>query len=164
MMIKTFARQLGASTGLLIALMATPPVWAQGGSINDAAVVTTEARNRALILRFYYEFFNQHNINYADEVVREDYIQHNPNLATGREALKKFFQTYFSQSPQSVSEIDHLAAEGDLVWVHTHQIPAPGQLGQATMDIYRIRDGKIAEHWDVVEPVPSTSANGNTMF
>jgi Uncharacterized protein conserved in bacteria len=55
-------------------------------------------------------------------------------------------------------------AEGDLVAVHSHTVNAPGERGQAVVDLFRVRNARIVEHWDVVQDVPETSANDNTMF
>ena len=57
-----------------------------------------------------------------------------------------------------------VVAEGDLVAVHSHYVNAPGERGQAVVDLFRVRNGKIVEHWDVLQDVPATSANDNTMF
>lgn len=56
------------------------------------------------------------------------------------------------------------AADGDLVYLHVHATEHPGDRGEAVVDIFRVKDGKIVEHWDVIQPVPETSANRNTMF
>ena len=53
---------------------------------------------------------------------------------------------------------------GDLVWLHVHSTNGAGDRGRAIVDIFRVENGRIAEHWDVVQPVPEKSANGNTMF
>jgi predicted SnoaL-like aldol condensation-catalyzing enzyme len=55
-------------------------------------------------------------------------------------------------------------AEGDLVAVHSHLVPAPGERGHATIGLFRVRDGKIVEHWGASQAVPESSANDNTMF
>jgi predicted SnoaL-like aldol condensation-catalyzing enzyme len=125
---------------------------------------TTEARNRALIISLYYNFYNNHDLNYPNQIVLENYIQHNPSLATGRAAFVSFFQSIFSQYPQFRSEIVRMAAEGDLVFVHGHQTTSPSDLGVDAVDIYRIQDGKIVEHWDATENVPASSANDNGIF
>ncbi len=61
-------------------------------------------------------------------------------------------------------ELKRILAEGDLVVTHSHLIREPGDRGMAIVDIYRIDNGQIVEHWDVVQEVPETSANNNTMF
>jgi predicted SnoaL-like aldol condensation-catalyzing enzyme len=61
-------------------------------------------------------------------------------------------------------EPKRVIAEGDLVAVHSHHVDTPGERGRAVLDLFRVRDGKIVEHWDAVQDVPETSANDNTMF
>jgi predicted SnoaL-like aldol condensation-catalyzing enzyme len=61
-------------------------------------------------------------------------------------------------------DFKRLIAEGDLVVVHSHNVPVPGTRGRAVIDIFRLEDGKIVEHWDVVQEVPETAKNNNTMF
>jgi predicted SnoaL-like aldol condensation-catalyzing enzyme len=153
---------------IAVALLITSVAFAQtaqnsGEPESGPAAITTEARNRALILTFYYKFFNNH-VSFANAVVREDYIQHNPNLATGRQAFVDFFTTVFQQAPGLRSYIAHIGAEGDLVWVHAHQTTSSSDPGQEAIDIYRIQDGKIAEHWDSVEAVSTSPANSNGQF
>ncbi|WP_367666980.1 hypothetical protein [Streptomyces sp. DG2A-72] len=57
-----------------------------------------------------------------------------------------------------------MIAQGDLVAIHQHFVEAPGARGQAIVDLFRVRNGKIVEHWDVIQAVPETSANDNTTF
>ena len=66
--------------------------------------------------------------------------------------------------PSSRSEIKRVVAEGDLVMLHVHSVREPGQRGRAIVDIFRVENGKIVEHWDVIQDVPDKSANTNTMF
>ncbi|GAA3682021.1 hypothetical protein GCM10022267_80930 [Lentzea roselyniae] len=94
-----------------------------------------------------------------------EYHQHNPAIPSGSAGLREMFAAFFSQFPQMIVERKRVVAEGDLVAVHSHYRMSPTDRGQAVVDIFRVRpDGKIVEHWDVVQDVPETSANDNTMF
>ena len=93
-----------------------------------------------------------------------NYRQHNPGAADGAEPfigfVKRFAQTY----PDFRMEPKRIIAEGNYVVLHSHLILRPGDRGRAVVDIFRLENGKIVEHWDVVQEVPETSANNNTMF
>lgn len=92
------------------------------------------------------------------------YRQHNPGATDGPEPfiglVKRFAQTY----PDFRMESKRIIAEGNYVVLHSHLILKPGDRGTAVVDIFRLENGKIVEHWDVVQDVPETSANNNTMF
>lgn len=92
------------------------------------------------------------------------YRQHNPHAPNGTKAFVAFATGYLKQFPKLRYNIKRVVGEGDLVFVHSHVIPKPGDLGSAVVDIFRFERGKIVEHWDVVQPVPAKSANRNTMF
>jgi len=93
-----------------------------------------------------------------------NYRQHNPGAGDGPEpfiaAVKGITKTF----PDFRMERKRIIAEGDIVVLHSHLIREPGDRGRAVVDIFRLENGKIVEHWDVVQEVPETSANNNTMF
>ena len=94
-----------------------------------------------------------------------EYIQHNPNFPNGVAALKAFVL----KNPAGVRDNRYVMAEGDLVFTYAQVIPLGGDInsdftGLAISDLSRIVNGKIVEHWDVLQPVPATSVNGNSMF
>lgn len=122
-----------------------------------------EEANRQLVLKFYDRFFNEHETEAAD-VVAEDYKQHNPEVPDGKKPFVTFFTGFFKENPQSRAKIVRSATDGDLVYLHVHSTNGPDDRGQAVVDIFRVRDGKIVEHWDVIQNVPESSANPNTMF
>lgn len=97
-------------------------------------------------------------------VVAKGYQQHSPQFPNGSQDLKATLTASYQQFPDAVYDIKRVIAEGDLVAVHGHYTGAPGQRGQAILDLFRVRDGKIVEHWDVIQDVPAASANDNTMF
>ncbi len=92
------------------------------------------------------------------------YRQHNPGAKDGPEPfiglVKWFAQTY----PDFRIEPKRSIAEGDYVVLHSHLVRKPGERGMAVVDIFRLENGKIVEHWDVVQEIPETPANNNTMF
>lgn len=127
----------------------------------------TEPRAKAncrLVVDFYDAFFNHHQVKAADAAVADTYVQHNPDLPNGRRPLVEFFAGYFHEHPQTQSRIIHVSASGDLVWLHVHDTDAPGDRGDAVVDIFRVQAGRIVEHWDVIQPIPAKAANTNSMF
>ena len=123
-----------------------------------------EDANRTLVVTFYDRFFNDHALEAAEHYIAEDYKQHNPDVPDGRAPVVAYFSDFFKTHPQSRARIVRVAAEGDLVWLHVHATTHPKDRGQAVLDIFRVHDGRIVEHWDVIQPVPAKAANTNTMF
>lgn len=111
-----------------------------------------EEKNKEVIRRFYKEFFNDHVIDSADRYVREDYIQHNPGVDQGREALKAAFAQKFIEHPEFCLNIQMMIAEKDMVAVYLKNVAPDGTTRCRVVDIYRLEDGKLAEHWDVLQP------------
>ncbi len=120
--------------------------------------------NKATVQRFYDVVFNQRRAPAAIEFIREDYVQHSPYLADGREPFVDYFGTLFAEYPNSRMDAKRLVAEGDYVVVHSHFTRWPSDRGTAIVDIYRLEGGRLAEHWDVTEDVPEWPANRNTVF
>lgn len=99
-----------------------------------------EEANRALVTKFYNDFFNKHDLN-AASVVADDYIQHSPDVADGKQAIVSFFGGYFKDSPNSKAEIVRTAVDGDLVYLHVHETNGETDRGHAVMDIFRVHNG-----------------------
>ena len=93
-----------------------------------------------------------------------NYRQHNPGSTDGTESLIQTMKWFTQNFPELRMETKRIIAEGDTVVLHSHLILKPGDRGSAVVDIFRLENGKIVEHWDVVQEVPETSANTNTMF
>ena len=86
-------------------------------------------------------------------------------MPNGRADFIGTFAQIFKDNPQRHSTIHHVLAEGDLVALHVHTVTGPQDRGSAIVDIFRFdASGKIVEHWDVIQPVPATTASGNGMF
>lgn len=126
--------------------------------------LSAEEANRALVIEFYDQFFNKHQVEEAGRVVAEDYKQHNPDVPDGKAPFVGYFAGFFKENPQSRARIVRSATDGDLVYLHVHSITGPDDRGQAVVDIFRVDDGMIVEHWDVIQDVPAEPANDNTMF
>jgi predicted SnoaL-like aldol condensation-catalyzing enzyme len=93
------------------------------------------------------------------------YRQHNPLIEDGMEGLKKFVTWIASKHPDARYEIKRVFADGDYVVLHSHWHGlSDNPRGEAVVDIFRLEGGKVLEHWDVIQPIPETSANTNTMF
>ena len=123
-----------------------------------------EDANRTLVLNFYEQFFNQHQTAEASEVMVDNYRQHNPHVPDGKAPMVGYFTEYFKNNPQAQAKVIRSAADGDLVYLHVHSTSSPEDRGVAIMDIFRVENGRIVEHWDVIQPVPETAANTNSMF
>ena len=92
------------------------------------------------------------------------YIQHNPQAPDGFEAFVQFVGGFLEQFPQTSYEIKRTVAEGDLVALHSLLKTSPEDRGTAVADFFRLEDGKVVEHWDVLQPVPERAANEHPMF
>ncbi len=92
------------------------------------------------------------------------YIQHSPHVPDGRDAVLNLFAKRFKNTPEITTSVKRTASEGDLVWIHQHVKRTPEDLGRAVINIFRMQDGKFAEHWNLGQAVPEKSKNNNTMF
>jgi len=93
-----------------------------------------------------------------------NYRQHNPGSADDPESLIQTMKWFTQNFPELRMETKRIIAEGDYVVIHSHLILKPGDRGSAVVEIFRLENGKIVEHWDVAQEIPETSANNNTMF
>ena len=120
---------------------------------------------KEVVTRFMNEFYVEKRVREAFETwVEPGYIQHNPLAKTGRDAAIAFLEPFFKSHPDIHYEIKRIIADGNLVAVHSHGVFNPGERGLAIIDILRVDHCKVAEHWDVAQPVPEKSANTNGMF
>ena len=133
-------------------------------AVSAHALTPQEESNKAVVLAFYDTGFAKKDVEGLAAFVGPQYIQHNPMLPNGLGALKGFINDRKKTSPQRKSEVKRVIVQGDLVVLHVHLVPEPGALGSAIVDIFRLENGKIVEHWDVIQAVPEKSANENTMF
>jgi predicted SnoaL-like aldol condensation-catalyzing enzyme len=126
---------------------------------------TVEAeRHRRLVMDVYEKVLKPLDESRVDEFFRPDYIQHNPMARTGAEGLKGFLRWAKSVSPSAEHHVKRMFVDRNYVIAHVHVVVHPGDLGSAIVDIFRIEDGLIAEHWDVAQQLTRQSQNENGMF
>ena len=111
--------------------------------------------NRAVVERLFAAMCTG-DLAVIDELVAEDFIQHNPQVPSGREAFRGFIAAV---APVE-AKVYRVLADEDLVAIHHHFV----SLGSAVVDVFRVVDGRVVEHWDVIQPIPETAASGLDMF
>lgn len=123
-----------------------------------------EEANKNIVIDFYDKAINQKDFAAASEHLGDKYIQHNPLAADGPEGLKAFLEYAKENLPDYRTEFKRIFADGDYVIVHAHAKSSAEDRGSAVMDIFRLENGKVVEHWDVIQAIPEQAANENGMF
>lgn len=121
--------------------------------------VRKEEANRKLVVEFYEKVFIHHDVESGIEVLAESYIQHNPVVPNGKQGFASFFEKLFKEYPEGAARIIRVAADGDFVWVNAHLTTNPEDRGFLVVDMFRVEDGMLVEHWDVMQNMPETSLN-----
>jgi predicted SnoaL-like aldol condensation-catalyzing enzyme len=127
------------------------------GSVNAADSGDLE-RNKALVEQFFAAVEGRDKAT-VEKIVREDYIQHMPMIPSGRAAILHYIDMVAPKGPGKMPQFARVIAEGDLVMVHFRREDPSGPV--ATMEIFRIQGGQIAEHWAVTEPIPPADKTRN---
>jgi predicted SnoaL-like aldol condensation-catalyzing enzyme len=123
-----------------------------------------ERANLALVRTVYDEVLEPLDPAHVDRYFRPDYIQHSPMAETGAAGLKAFLVWAKSVSPDAHHDVKRMFGDGDHVIAHVHVVITPGTPGVAVIDIFRVQDGLIAEHWDASQELTGRSANNNGVF
>ena len=146
---------------LVVVLLSMLTLAVSPAAADDAAKL---AANEKTVLEFYEAGLNRKDFDAAAKFFGSRYVQHNPTAPDGIEGFKAFLNFLREKFPDSRSEIKRSCAEGDYVILHVHSVREKGTRGRAIVDIFKLEDGKIVEHWDVVQDVPEKAANSNGMF
>lgn len=123
-----------------------------------------EEANVRLVLDLFDKVLIPMDSSLVDDFIAQDYLQHSSLAEPGRDALKRWLDFVRVETPQATQKIYRVFAEDDHVITHQHVIRWPGDTGFAVCDIFRIADGKIVEHWDVVQEIAEKPVNPNSMF
>lgn len=123
-----------------------------------------EQKNLQAVIDFYEVVINGRQYERAGEFLDDNYIQHKPEAETGPKGVLDFVQWVYSQSPDHKARIVRSFVDGDYVILHVHIINGVEAKNIAVMDIFRVKNEKLMEHWDVASPVPETSRNVNSVF
>lgn len=120
--------------------------------------------NRAIVTEFARLFYTERDVKGAFETyVAKHYIQHNPGLPDGRDAAVAALAPMFADRVKSFT-IKRIVVDGNMAVIHVDVRPTPDSRGAAVFDMFRLKDGKIVEHWDAIQPIPEKSANAHSMF
>ena len=135
--------------------------------VTSAAIASNDEHlqhNKEVVTAFYEAAINRKDFSAAETYMGPYYKQHNPMAEDGKEGFKKFIDYLRSTYPHAHSDIKRIMAEDNYVVLHVHSVKVPHTRGQAIVDIFRLENGKIVEHWDVIQEVPEKAANENGMF
>jgi predicted SnoaL-like aldol condensation-catalyzing enzyme len=120
--------------------------------------------NKKLVLEFYDAVIGRKDFEAGRKYMGDTYKQHAPYAEDGHEGLRKFVQWFRENFPNHRYEVKRVIAEGDFVVLHLHGTGGPNPHGEAVVDIFRVEDGKVVEHWDIIQPIPEKFDNPNGMF
>lgn len=121
------------------------------------------AKNKQIVTTAYQRIFGDLDVSAVDEFMSKNFVQHNPTIADGPEGVKQLLQMLSSQgTPRQKIEFKHVVADGDIVILHSRYEMAGKEW--RFIDIYRVENDKLAEHWDAMMQMPDTRAHDNPMF
>lgn len=143
----------------------SPTAIAPSRATSSASTTAANNEQAELVNAFYTQAFIDHDYQEAaNTYLAENYIQHSPGAGNGKEGFVTAMQGFIDPNPELSIKTLRTYSQGDLVFLHNEITIAPGVAPISSMDIFRVSNGKIVEHWDAQQQVPAESANGNTMF
>lgn len=154
-------KQLSRLAVLCVALLACVNADASGKS---KCAADTSA-NRQAIEKFVDLFYRQKKVREAFETyVVPDYVQHNPAATDGRDAAIKLLEPMLAAYPELKVDVLRIVVDGEIAVVHSRALLSPTQPAVSTFDMFRMKNGKIVEHWDVMQSVPEKSVSSHPLF
>ncbi|HEY4341046.1 MAG TPA: ester cyclase [Steroidobacteraceae bacterium] len=131
---------------------------------SESTMASDLARNKKLVLEFYKKLIGEKDYEGARRYMGAEYRQHAPYAADGHAGVAEWVRKFKEAFPQHHYEVKKIIAEGDLVMLHLHGKSGLHPYGEAVVDIFRIENGKVVEHWDIIQPIPQSADNANSMF
>lgn len=133
-------------------------------TINTMGHRELTTQNREIVEDFADIFYRQKDVARAfQKYVSEEYIQHNPNILNGPKAAIEALSPMFSD-PQTRFSVKRILVDGDMAMIHVHAQRDSTVLGGVVADLFRLSEGKIVEHWDILQEIPQQRKNPNTMY
>ena len=120
-----------------------------------------EESNKQIVISFYNDVLFGRNSEAVSKYISDEYIQHNPSVPDGENALKDFINNVPSTTP---GEIVRVLADEDLVALHVKRFSPGGDKNRVIVDIFKVENSMIVEHWDVIQAIPDHSINGHAMY
>ena len=119
---------------------------------------------QGVVLAFYQKMIGDKDPDAARQFMGEHYVQHSAYARDGFEGVAEFARSFKRDFPNHRYEVKKVIAEGDFVVLHLHGINGMSPHGEQVVDMFRVKDGKVCEHWDVIQPIPGDSSNPNGTF
>lgn len=120
--------------------------------------------NKKLVLAFYEQIIGRKDFDAAKKYMGATYKQHAPYAADGHDGVRAWLAGFKAAFPKHHYEVKRVIAEGDYVMLHLHGMDGPSPNGESVVDIFRVENGKVVEHWDIIQPIPDSADNANSMF
>ena len=120
--------------------------------------------NKKLVLALYEQIIGRKDFDAALPYMGASYKQHAPYAADGHDGLRAWLAGFKAAFPGHRYEVKRVIAEGPYVMLHLHGMGGPNPHGESVVDIFRIENGKVVEHWDIIQAIPDTADNANSMF
>lgn len=122
-------------------------------------------KNRTLVLKAYQALFGDHDLTALNRYWAQNYVQHNPTMTDGRDSVRQLLEKMgVAHWPKQTADFKRVIAQGDLVMTQVVQPKTADTPETVIVDIFRVENGKIAEHWDVMQPVPANPVNKRPMY
>jgi predicted SnoaL-like aldol condensation-catalyzing enzyme len=128
------------------------------------SVAAKLAANKRLVLAFYAQIIGRKDFEAGRKYMGATYRQHSPYATDGHEGLASFVKFFRENFPNHRYEVKKVIAEGDMVVLHLHGMGGMNPHGEQVVDFFRVKDGKVVEHWDVIQAIPERSDNPNGVF